>query len=244
MEFDAYETWLGIPADQRPPTHYQLLGLAPYESDPAAIGQAALRRMSKVRQYQLGPHSDRAEEVLHELARARLILMDPDRRTDYDAKLQARGGSRQIRSLAAELRRNDDASGQPPGHHEDTRTPSPRSLLPSTQAAARLACDRPRTKRPPGRREGSSSGSNWRPMRRSSEPSSTSSSPPGSRTKTLPISFPAIRLPRPFPRSSHAHSPPSSRSRRNRKHRMRISRGDRPVPPMEPAMQASSRPTC
>ena len=91
MSFDPYETWLGIPADRRPPTHYDLLGLTPYESDPATINQAGLRRMRKVREYQLSPHSDLSQEVLAELARARLVLLDADRRADYDAKLRTSG---------------------------------------------------------------------------------------------------------------------------------------------------------
>ncbi len=91
---DHYETWLGIPPDRRPPTHYDLLGLAPFASDPSAIEQAALRRMGKVRQHQIGPHSDQPQEILSELARHRLILIDPDRRAEYDARLRAAGDSR------------------------------------------------------------------------------------------------------------------------------------------------------
>ncbi len=49
--------------------------------------------MAKVRLHQIGPHSDRSQEVLAELARARLVLMDPDRRAHYDAKLRSRGAS-------------------------------------------------------------------------------------------------------------------------------------------------------
>jgi hypothetical protein len=119
MGFDPYETWLGIPPDRRPPTHYDLLGLAPYESDPAAIDQAALRRMSKVRQHQLGPQSDLSQEILSELARARLILMDPDRRTDYDAKLQTRSETRPGPLVAPQKVRNGDALLHRPGRHED-----------------------------------------------------------------------------------------------------------------------------
>ena len=78
MAFDPYESWLGITAAHRPPTYYHLLGLSPFESDPATIEQAALRRMSKVRQYQIGPHGDVSQEILAELARARLVLIDPD----------------------------------------------------------------------------------------------------------------------------------------------------------------------
>ncbi len=114
MDFDPYETWLGIPADRRPPTYYELLGLGPSESDPATIDQAALRRMSKVRQHQLGPQSDLSQEVLAELARARLILMDPDRRTDYDAKLQTRGEIRPGPLVTPVKVRNGDAARHRP----------------------------------------------------------------------------------------------------------------------------------
>ena len=96
MDFDPYETWLGIPTDRRPPTYYDLLGVAPDESDQAVIEKAGCttRRMSNVRaSIVIGPHSERSQEVLNELARARLILMDPDRRADYDAKLAASGKS-------------------------------------------------------------------------------------------------------------------------------------------------------
>ncbi len=91
MDFDPYETWLGIPTDRRPPTYYDLLGVAPDESDQAVIEKAGTRRISNVRVHGIGPHSELSQEVLDELARARVILMDPDRRADYDAKLGARG---------------------------------------------------------------------------------------------------------------------------------------------------------
>ena len=93
MAFDPYETWLGIPTELRPPTYYDLLGLASHESDPVAIEQAALRRMGKVILHQTGPHGDESHAVLAELAQARQVLMDPDRRADYNAKLRAGGAS-------------------------------------------------------------------------------------------------------------------------------------------------------
>jgi hypothetical protein len=120
MDFDPYETWLGIPADRQPPTYYDLLGLAPDESDPAAIDRAALRRMGKVRLHQFGPHSELSQEMLTELARARLVLMDPDRRTDYDAKLRAHSNRRRSpSSLAPENLEIGDAPKHRPGPDED-----------------------------------------------------------------------------------------------------------------------------
>jgi len=74
------------------------------------IDQAALRRMSKVRQHQIGPHSDQSQEILSDLARARLILMDPDRRSDYDAKLRARGKDLPVRSAASKKHGNGAAT--------------------------------------------------------------------------------------------------------------------------------------
>jgi hypothetical protein len=90
MDFDPYEVWLGIPADHRPYTHYDLLGLASHEPEPAVIEIAALRRMGKVRLHQDGPHADRVPEVLEKLARARTVLIDSDLRAEFDAELKLR----------------------------------------------------------------------------------------------------------------------------------------------------------
>ena len=51
-EFDPYLHWLGIREPHRPPNHYQLLGLAPFEPDPYVIAQAADRQMQYVGQFQ------------------------------------------------------------------------------------------------------------------------------------------------------------------------------------------------
>lgn len=55
--FDPYHRWLGIPKNARPPTHYQLLGLANGESDPEVIDEAVIRQTTHVRSYQIGPHA-------------------------------------------------------------------------------------------------------------------------------------------------------------------------------------------
>ena len=124
MDFDPYATWLGIPADRRPPTYYDLLGMAVDEPDPAAIEQAALRRMSKVRQHQLGPHSDRSQEVLSELALARL---DPDGpgppgRVRRDASSPRRESSRPV-GRPGERRRARETSPTPTARRECRRRP-------------------------------------------------------------------------------------------------------------------------
>ena len=87
MTFDPYNKWLGIPADKRPPTHYQLLGISPDETDPDAIEATVLQRVAYVRHYQTGPHADHANRLLNEISDAAHTLRDPEMRRQYDAKL-------------------------------------------------------------------------------------------------------------------------------------------------------------
>ena len=86
-EFDPYHRWLAIPRGQRPPTYYQLLGVAADEADPEVIEEAALRQTSHVRTYQTGPYGQQATAVLNELGQARATLLNPEKRKEYDARL-------------------------------------------------------------------------------------------------------------------------------------------------------------
>src|SRR5262245_36633612 len=83
--FDPYQQWLGIPYGQRPPTYYQLLGISPQETDGEVIKEAALRRTSHIRYFQLGPHAQECTGLLNEIAQARAVLLNPADRTEYDA---------------------------------------------------------------------------------------------------------------------------------------------------------------
>lgn len=85
--FDPYHKWLGIPKDQRPPTHYQLLGLAPNETDAEVIDEAAVRQTTHVRAYQIGPHAAECTKLLNEIAQAKLVLLNPAKRKAYDEQL-------------------------------------------------------------------------------------------------------------------------------------------------------------
>jgi serine/threonine protein kinase len=89
---DPYHRWLGIPRDQRPPTYYQLLGIAPDEDDPEVIQEAALRQTSHVRTYQTGPYAQQSTTLLNEIAQARATLLNPVRRKEYDARLRLEAG--------------------------------------------------------------------------------------------------------------------------------------------------------
>jgi WD40 repeat protein len=89
--FDPYHKWLGIPKGQRPPTFYQLLGVAADEQDPEVIEEAAIRQTTHVRAYQTGPHATDCTRILKEIATARLTLLDPAKRKQYDEQLPKAG---------------------------------------------------------------------------------------------------------------------------------------------------------
>jgi hypothetical protein len=86
--FDPYHKWLGIRDKQRPPNHYRLLGLELFEDDADAISAAADQRMAHVRTYQLGPHSALSQQILNEIAAAKLCLLEPVKRFAYDSQLR------------------------------------------------------------------------------------------------------------------------------------------------------------
>lgn len=87
VTLDPYRRWLGIPAGRRPPTHYQLLGIANHEFDPEVINAAVIRQSAYVRNFQTGPYADEATRILGEIASAKACLADPAQRTAYDAEL-------------------------------------------------------------------------------------------------------------------------------------------------------------
>src|SRR5437764_5376470 len=86
--FDPYYKWLGIPADEQPPSLYRLLGLRPFESDPDVIDTAADQRMRLLKTFQGGKHGALSQKLLNEISRARQRLLDPNERAAYDSLLR------------------------------------------------------------------------------------------------------------------------------------------------------------
>lgn len=93
-DFDPYLKWLGVRTAERPPNHYALLGISLFETDPEAIANAADRQMAHVRTYQAGKFSALTQQVLNELAAARVCLLNPARKAAYDASLQVESEAR------------------------------------------------------------------------------------------------------------------------------------------------------
>ena len=91
--FDPYHKWLGISPKDQPPNHYRLLAIDFLESDPDVISSAADARMAHVRAFQTGQHSALSQDILNEIAAARICLLNAEKKAEYDRQLQeqARG---------------------------------------------------------------------------------------------------------------------------------------------------------
>lgn len=88
--FDPYHQWLAIPPAEQPPNHYRLLGITVFESDRDVIEAATDRQMGYIRQCATGPHIAESQQILNELAAARVCLLDPEKKAAYDQKLKTR----------------------------------------------------------------------------------------------------------------------------------------------------------
>lgn len=87
--FDPYYKWLGIRPEEQPPNYYRLLGIAAFESDLEVISNAADQRMVHLRSYQAGQHAAASQRILNEVSAARICLLTPERKAEYDAALRA-----------------------------------------------------------------------------------------------------------------------------------------------------------
>lgn len=63
--FDPYHHWLGIPAQEQPPNHYRLLGIAPFEENISVIEHATDQRMGYLRTFQTGRHQSMNEVIVN-----------------------------------------------------------------------------------------------------------------------------------------------------------------------------------
>ena len=92
--FDPYYKWLGIPPGQRPADFYRLLGINRFEDDPEVISHAADQRMAHLKTFQAGEQSALSQEILNQLAAAKLVLFNPQKKIAYDRQLRLSKASR------------------------------------------------------------------------------------------------------------------------------------------------------
>lgn len=104
--FDPYRKWLGIPEQERPPNHYRLLGIELFESDADVISNAADGRMAQLKNYQAGKYSAYSQRLLNEIATAKVCLLHPAKKTEYDRQLKKTGVQQEEKS------KNAEASGE------------------------------------------------------------------------------------------------------------------------------------
>jgi hypothetical protein len=88
--FDPYYVWLSIPPKDQPPNHYRLLGVELFETDADVIERAADRQRTYLRQHQNGPHGKQSQQLLNEVSKALLCLLNPKDKAAYDQQLKAK----------------------------------------------------------------------------------------------------------------------------------------------------------
>ncbi len=87
--FDPYFKWLGIPKADQPPHAYRLLGIELFESDGDVISNAADGRMAQIKSYQSGKFGAVSQKLLNEIASAKVCLLKPEKKAEYDRRLRA-----------------------------------------------------------------------------------------------------------------------------------------------------------
>ena len=87
--FDPYYIWLGIPPEDQPPNHYRLLGIEIFEANREVIEAAANRQMNYLQEISSGEeHINEAQKILGELSRARICLLNAEKKAAYDEQLR------------------------------------------------------------------------------------------------------------------------------------------------------------
>jgi hypothetical protein len=87
-KFDPYYKWLGIPPKDQPPHHYRLLGIELFETDRDVIDAAANRLMGYLKELAAGDDASHSQKLLNEISRARLCLLNKDKKAAYDRELR------------------------------------------------------------------------------------------------------------------------------------------------------------
>jgi hypothetical protein len=125
--FDPYHQWLGIPPSEQPPNHYRLLGIALFEPDANVISNAADRQMAHLQTFKTGKYSSQSQQLLNEVAKARVCLLNAAKKAEYDASLRKMHGaatrSNHSTSTAAELEPISLAEPSPPTKLQATPGP-------------------------------------------------------------------------------------------------------------------------
>lgn len=105
QEFDPYLELLGIPKTEQPPNCYRLLGIPEYTSNKQVIANGAARQMQFLRRVGGDQYMDDVQNILNEISKVRILLLDDDKRAEYNRNLKAK---------------EREKSGKPPGSGSDS----------------------------------------------------------------------------------------------------------------------------
>lgn len=137
--FDPYRKWLGIRTAERPPDHYQLLGLQAFEDDPETISHAADQRIAYVRTLAVNDYVDASQRVLNELAAAKVSLLNREKKAIYDERLYARRASgTNLAAASASAALSASTTRTSPTSHHAQRPAAPPQRIQLQSIAARF----------------------------------------------------------------------------------------------------------
>ncbi|MBR0192753.1 MAG: hypothetical protein IJQ31_11895 [Thermoguttaceae bacterium] len=138
-DFDPYHEWLGISPEDRPINHYSLLSLRCFESNSKVIANAADRQMAFVRTFQTGPYAEESQRILNELSQARVTLLNPKKKKEYDAQLRQEQSARQVSlpPLVPPLKRPEPSVLSQPKRPEPVVLSAPKRPEPEVQSVAK-----------------------------------------------------------------------------------------------------------
>lgn len=152
--FDPYYKWLGIPPKDQPPHHYRLLGIEVFEPDRDVIDAAANRLMGYLKELAAGDDAAHSQKLLNEISRARLCLLNKDKKAAYDCELKAKLQVAEEKPVAQVLETTQLPQSPPPAF-------PPLGELPAITAPPRIEIGTPvsrfdtRSKPPPLKSRGS-----------------------------------------------------------------------------------------
>ena len=106
-EFDPYREFLDIKSPERPPNHYELLGIDLFEGNRVKIDDAAGERMSRLQELANSEHMDASQKLLNEMSAARRCLLNETKKMAYDEDVR----TRQRRASSASSKRGGSSRG-------------------------------------------------------------------------------------------------------------------------------------
>ena len=93
QDFDPYFELLGIPKTEQPANCYRLLGIPEYTSNKQVIANGAARQMQFLRRVGGDQYLDDVQKMLNEISKVRILLLDDNKRAEYDKNLKAKSGA-------------------------------------------------------------------------------------------------------------------------------------------------------